>query len=67
MEKAKEDPVIFEHLGDAYAKNGFDEDALTAWEKSLALDPKAEGVAKKVQDAKSRLRRVQGDRSKASQ
>jgi len=67
VEKAKEDPVIFDHLGEAYAKNGFDEDALQAWEKSLTLDPNAEGVAKKVQDAKSRLRRVQGERSKASQ
>jgi Flp pilus assembly protein TadD len=67
VEKAKEDPVIYDHLGDAYAKNGFDEDALIAWEKSLALDPNAEGVAKKIQDTRSRLRRVQGERSKASQ
>ena len=39
VDKAKEDPVIFEHLGDAYLKNGFDEDAATAWEKALQLDP----------------------------
>ena len=63
--KAKEDPVIFEHLGDAYAKNGLEEDALAAWEKSLSLDPNADGVKQKVQDAKTRLRRAQG--SKASQ
>ena len=28
--KAKEDPVIFEHLGDALIKNGLDEDAAAA-------------------------------------
>ena len=41
--------------------------SLTAWEKSLALDPNADSVAKKIQDTRSRLRRVQGERSKASQ
>ncbi|PYO48185.1 MAG: hypothetical protein DMD84_21740, partial [Candidatus Rokuibacteriota bacterium] len=65
VDRAKEDPVIFEHLGDAYAKNGLEEDALAAWEKSLSLDPNADGVKQKVQDAKARLRRAQG--SKASQ
>jgi Flp pilus assembly protein TadD len=67
VEKAKEDPVIFDHLGDAYAKNGFDDDALAAWEKSLSLDPSADGVKQKVENAKNRLRRVQGERSKVSQ
>ena len=67
VEKAKEDPVIFDHLGDAYAKNGFEEDALAAWEKSLSLDPSSDGVKQKVQEVKSRLRRAQGERSKASQ
>ena len=65
VDRAKEDPVIFEHLGDAYAKNGLEEDALAAWEKSLSLDPNADGVKQKVQDTKARLRRAQG--SKASQ
>jgi Flp pilus assembly protein TadD len=65
--KAKEDPVIFEHLGDALLKNGFDEDAIAAWEKSLQLDPAADGVKKKLEDVRAKLRRVQGERSKASQ
>src|SRR5213078_3839669 len=43
------------------------EDPLAAWEKSLSLDPNADGVKQKVQDAKSRLRRAQGERSKAAQ
>ncbi len=64
---AKEDPVIFEHLGDALIKNGFDEDAAAAWEKALQLDPAADGVKKKLEDVRTRLRRAQGERSKASQ
>ncbi|HEU5320128.1 MAG TPA: tetratricopeptide repeat protein, partial [Methylomirabilota bacterium] len=67
VERAKEDPVILEHLGDAYAKNGFEEDAIAAWEKALQLDPAADGVRKKVEDTRSRLRRVHGERSKAAQ
>ena len=67
VDKAKEDPVIFEHLGDAYLKNGFDEDAATAWEKALQLDPAADGVKKKLDDLRAKMRRVQGERSKASQ
>ena len=69
VEKAKEDAVIFEHLGDAYAKNGFDQDALTAWEKSLTLDPAADAVKKKVEELKTRQRPAagKGERSKASQ
>src|SRR5206468_1714348 len=47
VDRAKEDPVIFEHLGDAYAKNGLEEDALAAWEKSLSLDPSSDGVKQK--------------------
>ena len=68
VEKAKEDPVIFEHLGDAYVKNGLDEDAARRLgEVARSSIPTADGVKKKVEDAKSRLRRVQGERSKASQ
>jgi Flp pilus assembly protein TadD len=67
VDRAKEDPVIFEHLGDAYHKNGYDEDAAAAWEKALQLDPAADSVRKKLEEARSRLRRAQGERSKASQ
>src|SRR2546425_6235758 len=35
--------VIYEHLGDAYLKNGLETEALAAWEKALQLDPAAEG------------------------
>jgi Flp pilus assembly protein TadD len=65
--KAKEDPVIFEHLGDALVKNGFEDDAAAAWEKALELDPSADGVKRKLEDIRTKQRRVQGERSKASQ
>ena len=67
VEKAKEDPVIFEHLGDALTKNGLYEDAVVAWEKSLSLDPNADAVKKKLEEGRNRLRRVKGESSKASQ
>ena len=34
VEPAKEDPEIFDHLADAYLKNGKVEEAIEAWEKA---------------------------------
>jgi len=59
--------VIFEHLGDALIKNGLDEDAAAAWEKSLQLDPAADSVKKKLEDVRARLRRAQSERPKPTQ
>jgi predicted negative regulator of RcsB-dependent stress response len=65
--KTKEpDAVILDHLGDAYLKNGLEDEALATWEKSLQVDPGADGVKKKVQELRERRRRAQGERSKAS-
>jgi len=58
--------VIYEHLGDAYLKNALEAEALAAWQKSLQLDPAAEGVKKKIEDLKDRARRVKSG-SKAPQ
>ncbi|MGH7301817.1 MAG: tetratricopeptide repeat protein, partial [Candidatus Rokuibacteriota bacterium] len=66
MKTKEPDPVIYDHLGDALAKNGLDEDALAAWERALQLDPAADGVKKKVDDLKDRQRRVKAG-PKASQ
>ena len=52
--------MIYEHLGDAYVKNGLEDDALLAWERALQLDPTADGVKKKMEDLRDRLRRVKG-------
>jgi tetratricopeptide (TPR) repeat protein len=67
VQKAKEpDPVIFDHLGDAYVKAGRHEDALAAWERSLQLDPTSAGIKKKVDELRQRLGRLKGERSKAT-
>lgn len=44
-----DDPVIFDHLGDAYYKMKDFEKALQGWAKSLELDPKQENVKKKIE------------------
>ena len=49
-----EDPVIFDHLGDAYFKVEDIEKARQNWEKSLALDPDQEEVKKKIEKLKPR-------------
>jgi len=68
VEKAREpDAVIYDHLGDACAKNGLEQDAVAAWERSLQLDPAADGVKKKLEDTTTRLQRLKGERSKTSQ
>jgi predicted negative regulator of RcsB-dependent stress response len=58
--------VIYDHLGDAYSKNGLPDEAMAAWEKSLQLDPSADGVKKKLEDLRNRQPRVKGERSKLS-
>lgn len=45
------DPVIFDHLGDAYSKKGSKEKAVSAWKKSLELDQKQDKVKKKIEEA----------------
>ena len=64
---AKEDPVIFEHLGDAYVKNGFDEDAARRVGEVPAARPGRRRRPKKLEDAQVAAAPGQGERSKASQ
>lgn len=42
------DAVIFEHLGDAYAKGGREEKARQSYGQALKLDPESESVKKKL-------------------
>lgn len=42
------DPVIYDHLGDAYFRKGILDKAKTAWERSLELDAKQEKVREKL-------------------
>jgi cytochrome c-type biogenesis protein CcmH/NrfG len=55
LTRGKEDPVIYDHLGDAYLRSGDEPAALSAWEKSLDLDPANDSVRQKIQRARQRL------------
>jgi tetratricopeptide (TPR) repeat protein len=51
----REDPVVFEHLGDTYLKLNRSQEALEAWQKALALDPKNKNLADKIQTTKKNI------------
>ncbi|MGH7369551.1 MAG: hypothetical protein ACREIN_01525, partial [Candidatus Methylomirabilaceae bacterium] len=53
----KGDPTIFDHLGDVYFKKGMVREAISEWERSLALDGANEGVRQKVRNARDQLSR----------
>ena len=40
---------------------------MAAWERSLQLDPAADGVKKKLDDTTTRLQRLKGERPKTAQ
>jgi tetratricopeptide (TPR) repeat protein len=48
-----DDPVIFEHIGDAYFKLNRVSEALESWQKALALDPKNKNLATKIERTKA--------------
>ncbi len=49
------DPVVFEHIGDTYAKLNRTPQALDYWRKALALDPKNKLLADKVESTKTKM------------
>jgi tetratricopeptide (TPR) repeat protein len=51
----REDPVVFEHIGDTYLKLNRTREALEAWQKALALDPKNKNLADKIQTTKKAI------------
>jgi tetratricopeptide (TPR) repeat protein len=51
----REDPVVFEHIGDTYLKLNRTREALEAWQKALALDPKNKNLADKIQATKKSI------------
>jgi len=46
---------VFEHLGDTYLKLNRAREALEAWQKALALDPKNKNLADKIQTTKKTI------------
>jgi len=51
----REDPIVFEHIGDTYLKLNRTREALEAWQKALALDPKNKKLADKIQTTKKTI------------
>jgi tetratricopeptide (TPR) repeat protein len=49
------DPVVYEHIGDAYRSLGDSPQALTFWQKALTLDPQSQSLASKIDQAKSKM------------
>jgi tetratricopeptide (TPR) repeat protein len=47
--KLLDDPVIYEHLGEAYFKLGDNKKAALNWQKSLKLDPNQDSLKKKLE------------------
>jgi tetratricopeptide (TPR) repeat protein len=50
-----DDPVVFEHIGDTYLKLNRVPEALGAWQKALALDPKNKTLADKIEGTKKTI------------
>lgn len=46
--KGAPDPVVLEHLGDAYAQGGLRAKAVGVWEDALKLDPQSKSIPEKL-------------------
>lgn len=51
----RDDPVVFEHLGDTYLKLNRVAKAVESWQKALALDPQNHKIGEKIDSAKTKL------------
>jgi tetratricopeptide (TPR) repeat protein len=48
----RDDPIVFEHIGDTYLKLNRMPEALESWQKALSLDPKNKKLAEKIESTK---------------
>ncbi len=51
----RDDPVVFEHIGDTYAKLNRIPQALEFWQKSVALSPDNKALSEKIENTKTKL------------
>jgi tetratricopeptide (TPR) repeat protein len=51
----RDDPVVFDHIGDAYLQLKRVPQALEAWQKALALDPQNKALAEKIESTKTMM------------
>lgn len=56
---SRDDPVVFDHLGDTYLKLNRMPQALESWQKALMLDPQNKKLADKIDNAKTKLSKGQ--------
>lgn len=54
-EDKRDDAVVLDHIGDAYAKLGKSAEALKYWQKSYALDQENKKVAEKIEAVKQKV------------
>jgi tetratricopeptide (TPR) repeat protein len=55
----RNDPIIFEHIGDTYSKLNKVPQALEAWQRALALDPENKKLTEKIDSAKTKISKGQ--------
>jgi tetratricopeptide (TPR) repeat protein len=55
----RDDPVVFDHIGDTYMKLNKGPQALEAWQKAAALDPQNKLLAEKIDKMKTTLSKGQ--------
>ncbi|MDQ6621877.1 MAG: tetratricopeptide repeat protein [Verrucomicrobiota bacterium] len=51
----RDDPVVFEHVGDTYAKLNRAAQALEYWQKASALSPENKMLAEKIESTKTKM------------
>jgi tetratricopeptide (TPR) repeat protein len=51
----KSDPVVYDHIGDTYAKLNNVPQALEYWQKAIALDPGNKVIADKVESTQTKM------------
>src|SRR5437660_6885213 len=51
----RDDPVVFEHIGDTFVKMNKIAQAVDAWQKALTLDPQNKNLSEKIENAKTKM------------
>ena len=51
----RDDPIVFEHIGDTYSKLNRVPQALDFWQKAIALDPGNKLLADKIEKTKTTI------------
>jgi tetratricopeptide (TPR) repeat protein len=55
----RDDPVVFEHIGDTYLKLNRMSQALETWQKAITLDPQNKKLAEKIDNTKTKMSKGQ--------